>query len=181
MSIKKILCVLLAVLLLAALFAGCKKTEENKKTEEKKTTDPTATETEEEGVFVTMNGFNLKVGVPYADVKDKLGKEIAPAETIDSCDPNSDWKQTMHFYEGVIVTEDKDGNIDGIQVQEGDAALMGKIRIGATKEDVKAVLGEPDTDAEWGIYYESDPMINFYLDEETGLISGFAVMPGSGN
>ena len=171
MSFKKILCVLLAVLLLAALFAGCKKTEEK--------TDPT--EAEEEGVFVTVNGFNLKVGVAYADVKDKLGKETAPAETIDSCDPDSDWKQTMHFYDGVIVTEDKDGNIDGIQVQEGDSALMGKIRIGATKEEVKAVLGEPDTDAEWGIYYESDPMINFYLDEETGLISGFAVMPGTGN
>ena len=42
---------------------------------------------------------------------------------------------------------------------------------------MKAAFGTPDTDEEWGIYYYGTmPMLNFYLDEETGLISGFGVM-----
>lgn len=169
---KKVLSILLAVLLLAALFVGC--------TAKPKSTDASAEmneTTEEEGIFITFNGQNIKVGVPFADMEEKLGQEVQPAETINSCDEGSDWKQTMHFYDGMIVTEDKDGIIDGVQVQDGDAALMGVIKIGATKDDVKAVLGEPDTDESWGLYYENtDPMVNLYLDEETGLISGFALM-----
>ena len=44
-------------------------------------------------------------------------------------------------------------------------------------EDVKAAFGEPDTDAEWGLYYEkTSPMMNFYLDEETDTVCSFAVM-----
>lgn len=170
---KKALSVLLAVLLLATLFVGCK-TDSNNPDAPADQNEPAA----EEGVFITFNGQNIKVGVPFTEMKDKLGEETQPAETIDSCDEGSDWKQTMHFYGGVIVTEDKDGNIDGVQVQEGDAALMGKIKIGASKDDVKAVLGEPDTDESWGLYYtKANPSVNIYLDEETGLISGFALMP----
>ena len=169
---KKVLSILLAVLLLATLFVGCNNGRKNTDASEEKEQS-----SEEEGIFVTYNGQNIKVGVPFTDMKDKLGKETQPAETIDSCDEGSDWKQTMHFYDGMIVTENKDGIIDGLQVQEGDAALMGKIKIGASKEDVKAVMGEPDTDESWGIYYENtNPTVNFYLDDETGLISGFALM-----
>ena len=59
---------------------------------------------------------------------------------------------------------------------------MGKIRIGATADEVKEVLGEPDTDAAWGIYYtSSNPWVNLYLDEESGTISGFALMKSMGN
>lgn len=192
---KKVLSILLAVLLLATLFAGCKAksknpdatTEANEPAEnesgETNTVESEPVETtpaEEDGIFVTYNGQNIKVGVPFTEMQDMLGEETQPAETIDSCDEGSDWKQTMHFYSGMIVTENKDGIIDGIQVQEGEAALMGKIKIGASKDDVKAVLGEPDTDESWGIYYEkTNPMVNFYLDDETGLISGFALMAGA--
>lgn len=186
---KKTLSILLAVLLIAALLVGCSndkaksdaksdasdKTDSSNKSDESKT-DPSGEETEE-GIFVLINGQNIKVGVPFADMEDKLGKEAQPAETSDSCDEGSDWKQTMHFYDGMIVTENKDGIIDGLQVSDGDAALMGKIRIGATKDDVKALLGNPDTDESWGIFYENtNPKINLYLDEETGLITGFALM-----
>ncbi len=169
---KKVLSILLAVLLLATLFVGCKG--DSKKPDDATEKNETV---EEEGVFITYNGQNIKTGVPFTEMKDKLGKETQPAETIDSCDEGSDWKQTMHFYEGVIVTENKDGIIDGVQVQEGDSALMGKIKIGASKDDAKALLGEPDTDQSWGLYYtNSNPQITVYLDEETGVISGFALM-----
>lgn len=170
---KKTLSILLALLLIAALLAGC-----GQKTPSAPAEDAYSAETADAGIYVTVNGQNLTVGVPYAGVQEKLGEETQPAETITSCDENSDWKQTMHFYEGLTVTEDKDGNIDGVQVSGGEYALMGKIKIGATKDEVKEVLGEPDTDAAWGLYYTSGaPWVNIYVDEETGLVSGFALMP----
>lgn len=187
---KKVISVLLAVLLITVLFAACKSN--NESAESKDSVSTTAApavsgDTEivteapsepeaEEGIYATINGVNVTVGVPFADMEAALGEQTQPAETIDSCDPDSDWKQTMHYYEGVIITENKDGIIDGIQVQEGDSALMGKIKIGAARDDVKALLGEPETDETWGMFYETKPGVNLYLDEETGLVSGFAIM-----
>ena len=168
---KKILSILLVVTLSAALLAGCSGQKKPSQPEEQ----PAAAEPE--GVYVAMNGVNISLGIPFADLQDKLGEESKPSETINSCDENSDWKQTMHFYDGVTVTEDKDGLIDGVEVSGDTASLMGKIKIGATADEVKEALGEPDTDAEWGIYYNSsNPWVNIYLDEETGTVSGFALM-----
>lgn len=194
---KKTISLLLALLLIAALFVGCssqKKPDESKTPETTKAQTPSTTEapatteaptttearnTDPEGIFVTVNGANVTVGVPFADLEEALGSPTAPAEVIESCDEGSDWKQTMHYYEGVIITENKDGVIDGVQVGDGDAALMGKIRIGATRDEVIDLLGTPDTDESWGIMYENtSPGVNFYLDDETGLISGFALMGG---
>ncbi len=110
--------------------------------------------------------------------QNQLGTETQPAEVITSCDENSDWQQTMHFYGSVIVTEDKDGIIDSVTVNGGESTLMGKIAIGATKDEVKSVLGDPGTDDSWGLYYDStNPWVNVYTDEETGLVSGFALLP----
>ena len=194
---KKVLSMLLVLLMLAVLFVGCGSEDKPAETKsscatESQTQDatesqgasdsqtPDTTEApapEAEGIFITVNGVDVTVGVPFADLEEALGAPIAPADTMDSCDEGSDWKQTMHYYAGVIITENKDGVIDGVQVSDGDAALMGKLRIGATKDEVVALLGTPDTDESWGIYYMStSPMINFYLDETTGLISGFALM-----
>ena len=182
---KKVISVLLAVLLITVLFAACKSNNESAESKDSVSTTaaPAVSVTEapsepeaEEGIYATINGVNVTVGVPFADMEAALGEQTQPAETIDSCDPDSDWKQTMHYYEGVIITENKDGIIDGIQVQEGDSALMGKIKIGAARDDVKALLGEPETDETWGMFYETKPGVNLYLDEETGLVSGFAIM-----
>ena len=178
---KKTLSILLTLLLIAALFVGCGSQSKPAESQTPATAQPPATteapSTEPEGIFITVNGVNVTVGIPFASLEEALGPQTAPSETIDSCDLNSDWKQTMHYYDGAIVTEDKDGNIDGVQISGGDSALMGKIRVGATKDDVIAVLGTPDTDESWGIYYENTkPMVNCYLDESTGLIDGFALM-----
>lgn len=168
---KKILSILLALTLFAALLAGCSGQQKPSQPQE----EPAAAEPE--GIYVAMNGVNISLGIPFADLQDKLGEEVKPSETINSCDENSDWKQTMHFYDGVTVTEDKDGLIDGVEVSGDAAALMGKIRISSTKDEVIEVMGEPDTDAEWGMYYTTtNPWVNIYLDEETGAITGFALM-----
>ena len=166
---KKALAFLLTVLLVAALFVGCGNTEKPAETTEA----PAATEPVPEGNYVTINGQNVTIGIPFAEVSDKLGEEIRPSETIDSCDPNSDWKQTMHFYTGVTVTEDKDGLIDSIQISEAGILFNGQLQVGMTSEEVIAVLGEPVTPQPWGLYYEdSNPYTYFSMDEDTGIIVG---------
>jgi hypothetical protein len=185
MNFKSILSALLAVLLIAALFAGCASepaaTEAPKTeapaTEAPKTEAPATTEAPEAKYYVEVNGQKIVLGVPFEELKALLPEETAPAETIGSCDEDSDWKQTTHTYDGFTVTEDKDGIANGITVNKGNYTVNGLIGIGASKEDVKAAFGEPDTDAEWGLYYEkTSPMMNFYLDEETDTVCSFAVM-----
>lgn len=173
---KKTVAILLTLLMLAALLAACAKTEQPAGTQAPETKAP-ETEAVPEGVYVAFNGVNLVPGGPFAELKDKLGAETKPAETIDSCDENSDWQQTSHYYGDVRITENKDGMVEGIEVSgSSDAALNGVIRIGTTADEVKAVLGEPGTDQPWGLYYEDLPMVNVFLDEETGKVTGFMVM-----
>lgn len=163
MKLQKIISLFLALLLIAAVFAGCKK---------KEASGASDGDAAPEGIYITVDGTNLSVGIPFADVKDKLGAEVQPAEELTSCDENSDWRQTQHFFEKVTVAEDKDGIIDQVLVLEGDALLMGKVGIGATKADVIAVLGEPPADGNtaWGLYYDHASVM---LDEETGIVTGF--------
>ena len=202
MKFTKILSLLLAVLMIAALFVGCAgetkptETQTEKQTEaqtEKQTEAQTEAQTEVEtdpqsetdtqaepveiDVWLEVNGQQLRVGVPFAELEPMLPEETAPVQEVDSCDPDSDWHQTTHTYDGFTVTVNKDGVAVGISVVDGDYALNGTVKIGSTPDDVKATFGTPDTDEEWGIYYYGTmPMLNFYLDEETGLISGFGVM-----
>lgn len=173
---KRTIAIVCTLLLLAALTVGCAKSEPA--ATQPAATQPAETQPKEpEGVYVLVNGQYVVPDVPFADYKDKLGAESKPAETIGSCDEDSDWSQTSHFYGSVKLVEDKDGILTGIEVDGGDAAVNGKIKVGATAEEIKAVLGTPDTDETWGIYYDaSKPMITFWLDEETGKCTGFAVM-----
>lgn len=190
MKFTKILSLLLAVLMIAALFVGCtpetkptdaqteKQTEKQTEAQTEAQTDaPATTEAPAAEVYVEVNGEKIVLGVPFEELKDKLPAETQPAETIDSCDPDSDWKQTIHYYNGFVVKENKDGVATAIEVSEGEYAVNGKIKIGSTRDEVKALLGEPDDDTEWGLYYTSTmPLMTFFLDEETGLVTGFGVM-----
>ena len=210
MKFTKILSLLLAVLMIAALFAGCagetkpteaqteKQTEAQteKQTEvqteaqtEAQTETQTEVETDPQGetetqaepveidVWLEVNGQQIRVGVPFAELEPMLPEETAPVQEIDSCDENSDWHQSTHTYDGFTITVNKDGVAVGINVVDGDYALNGTVKIGSKPDDVKAAFGTPDTDEAWGIYYYGTmPMLNFYLDEETGMVSGFGIM-----
>ena len=197
MKFRNVFSALLAVLLIAALFAGCvstpatteaPKTEAPATTEAPKTeapaTEAPATEApadtqalDKSEFYVEINGQKIVVGVPFEELVPLLPEETAPAETIGSCDENSDWRQTTHTYDGFIIAEDKDGIAVGIVVSSGDCALNGQLRIGSTRDEVKALLGEPDTDAEWGLYYDDPlPMVDFMLDEESNTVTSFSLM-----
>ena len=171
---KKTSCIVISMLLIVAALAGCSS---DKKAE-------TETAAAEEGVYVSINEVKVHTGQAYADVKDALGDEIKPSETIESCDPDSDWVQIMHYYAGTIVSEDKDGNIMSIEVtdreQASDAAFLcapDPVRLGDKFEDVKTIIGEPDQEDEYSLFYTSgDPMIYIYLDENAGTVTGIMLM-----
>ena len=167
---KKTVAILLAALLIAALLLGCS---DAKQPAESPASTPAQNGAPEpagqDSIFVTVNGTELRIGVPYAELKDKLGSEIKPAEEVLACDPSSDWKQTMHFYQGVTVSEDKDGLVNSIQIEGGDAAILGKIGVGSTREEAKAVLGQPDEEDGWSLFYSSlQPQIMLTFAEEGG-------------
>ena len=148
--------------------------------------DTQATETQapenQDFFWFTLNGVEIHLGVPYAELKEKLGDEAKPSETIEACDPNSDWVQIQHYYPGITVSEDKDGNVFGIELSEwavgpGDATLNGVLKVGvSTREDVVKALGEPEPN-EYGIFYDwNDYRLAIYLNEETGILDSAMVM-----
>ena len=178
MKLKKWIALFLILVLAASLLVGCAK--DNKDTKDPEETTAPAEEVVE-GVYVTINGQNVQLGMAYADVADKLGEETQPAEVIDSCDPESDWKQTMHYYPGVTITEDKDGNLDSFSLGEpvngSEVLFMGKIKVGATADDVVAVMGEADQADEYSLFYTSQgPWIGVYLED--GKVTGIMIMGG---
>ena len=177
---KKIVFIMLAALLLAALLPGCADAKQPAETAASTPfpQDSAAKPAEQEDIFVTVNGVDVYTGVPYAEYKEQLGEEIKPAEEVLACDPSSDWKQIMHFYQGVTVSEDKDGLVNSIQVEAGDAAILGKIGVGSTREEVKALLGQPDEEDEWSLFYSStQPQIMFTSSEtDSDRIASFNVI-----
>ena len=203
---KKFYAIVLGMMLAASLAAGCGQSGESKQetkaaeaqtteaqTTEAQTTEAQTTEaqTQEaqapEGIYLAYNGTNVQPGMAFADVKDGLGEESKPAETIGSCDENSDWTETTHYYPGFVLTEDNEGNITGFTISEyefegKDASLNGQLKLGATLEEAKAVLkdvlGDPDTEDETSIYYNAGPWVGVMLDEDSKTVNSIMVMTG---
>ena len=117
------------------------------------TTAPTEQSTEAEaaeGMYLLVNGVRLAPGLPYAEVKAALGAQTAPDQALDACDGSS--FGTIHFYPGMTVTENESGVIRGIECSvqfegESDAALLGRVGLGATTAEVLAALGVPENAA----------------------------------
>ena len=167
---KKCFLLLCAVLLMSTLLAGCGKKSGGAK--------------EPEGMYVTYNGAYVAIGMTFADIKDSLGEQTAPDEVILPCDGGDAYKDTMHFYNGLTVTENKDGIVSQIEIStiyegEGDASLNGKVKIGDKQEDAVAALGEPEywpiPDDDYALTYtEGDKHIVVFLDPDSNkeIVSG---------
>ena len=163
---RKRFLLLCAILLMSTLLAGCGKKSEGAK--------------EPEGMYVTCNDAYVAIGMTYADIKDGLGEQTAPDEVILPCDGGDAYKDTMHFYKGLTVTENRDGIVSQIEVNsEGDIALMGKVKVGDKQEDAVKALGEPDTypvpEDDYALTYSTDTYyVMVFLDPDTNkeIVSG---------
>lgn len=87
----------------------------NKKQSDKSKTKEAADDTSSSEVFFTVNGVEVKQGAVWADVKDTLGDEAKPSDTIEPCD-GGDYIQIIHYYKGAEITTLRDENIIGISM-----------------------------------------------------------------
>ena len=188
---KKTLVVMCIVLLLAALAAGCAsapKTEPTAAPTQQPTAEPAPEPAAESaGMYILCSGTKLTVGMQFADVKDGLGAETRPVDVILPCDGGDAYKDTIHYFGTLAVTEDKDGVIAQMEISdlyetEGDAALMGKIKVGSTQAEAIAALGEPSTpmaDDDYALTYDlENGVVLVFLspDDNKETVSGINIM-----
>ncbi len=173
MNVKKLVSLFLVLLLVASVTAGCA----GKKEDVKDTTqDAAEAQSEEQGFYVTINGTNIQIGMAFADVKDKLGEQTQPEEVMHSCDPDSDWQQTVHYYADAEVTEDKDGYINSVWVKGETASVMGKIKLGTAVDDVKALMGEPSSEDEYSLMYVAEGEIWLSINIENDKVASATII-----
>ena len=126
---------------------------------------------------VTFNGTDVAMNADWNSVKDGLGAEAKPAETIQPCD-GGDYIQIIHFYDGLEVTTLRDENVVGLSIPIGStstASIKG-VKIGDSAEAVKsAMTGTISNETEDMISYDtSDANVMFYL--ENGAVTGAMMM-----
>ncbi len=142
--------------------------------------DPAA----EEAMYLLVNGTRLALGMQYADVMEAIGERTAPDDALGAGDGAG--FGTIHVYPDLTVTENGDGVVFGLERKsvfagEGDAALLGKIRLGTPLDEALAVLGSPDNEAsvenDGMLIYERDGQyICVFLDMESkSTVSGVSM------
>ena len=189
---KKTLSLLLALLLLAALLTACAvkapaspATELPQESNQETAPAPAATGGR---MYILYNNTEDALGDTFADLKDSLGEEAAPAQEILPCDGSDLFKDTMHYYQGLSITENIDGIIKEIDVSDlyGDvanASLMGQVVVGDTQAKALEVLGEPDNfplaEDDFSLTYQPDNQyVMVYLDPDNNkeTVSGISMM-----
>ena len=130
--------------------------------------------------YFTVNGTKVAPGMKLADVKDSLGKEIQPSETIQPCDPTMENPTVEYYYNGIQITTSQEDVITMVDVripEEGtcEALFAGEIKLGDPVDSIKECLGEGDDDDEVALTYHpgDNSIIMVYKDDEgNNTISG---------
>ena len=173
-KLKTLTALFLALTLCLALFAGCAKTPSENPT-------APADDTALSSFYFKAGDVEIRMGMPFAELATQLGEEAKPAETVNACDPASDWKQISHFYPGITINEDKDGLVFGAEMTQrevpgGEVTFGDTVMVNSAPEDVRALLGEPESEDMGSLFYTIDGYtVAFYFDEENYL-TGAAVM-----
>lgn len=180
MKLKRFIAALATGVVLIGSLAAC-----GSKSDDKKKTEATTAATEQQNTasadaFLSYNGVELKLNAAWADVKDKLGSETSPSETIQPCD-GGDYIQIMHFYKGLTVTTLRDETIVMLAVDSAadssDAALNGKIKKGDSVDAVKEAFGAPASeDAGMLVYNMGNATVMIYLDDNNTAVTGVNLM-----
>ena len=159
---KKVLLFFLSAAILMTMLGGCAKQEEKN---EEQAAQQEQTQQDPE-FYVLYNNVKLTIGVPFADVVDQLGEQTAPQQEIRPCDGGDAYLDVMHFYGNLVVTENKEGIIKTIELNNYDqpdsgALVNGVVSLGMKTEEVVEKLGKP-------LYYpipEDDFALTYGNDE----------------
>jgi len=172
LSLRKKALVLGMAAVMAMGFAACAKSEPEpaatpatQATQASEQTQASQDASQNDPYYFEINGYKLRIGEVYEDIKDKLGKEIKPAEDIGACDPQgrSDYE---HYYDGVDVTVHFDGRVTRLYVDgenSGSASLAGKLHVGDKADQITAMFGPAD-EPEAPYYRIDGSCINFNVE-----------------
>ena len=125
----------------------------------------------EKAKFV-YQGCTFAVGDLYANIAEKLGKQVAPSETVKPCIPGAG-TETHYMYPGFTVAVTEKGVITSIVLNHdfdpsNEAGTVSGLHLGDKKEQVDQLLGKPDIDIEGMIYtYQQDDLtLSFDFEED---------------
>ncbi len=146
---KKMILLLMAALLIFSVFGcaaeGSKETENSTAPEAASEAEPSEKAEEADLMYVTVGSVNVRIGKPFADFSSGLPEEVLPTETLTPCGDDNGWRRIMHFYAGITITEDENGDVFEISISnengEGEATAAGQIKLGNSMDDVRAVMG----------------------------------------
>ena len=171
MKIKKTHLLTVLCFILAASLCGCGKDKDKKDAKNQNEASSEA--------YLSYNGTDIVMGSSFDAIKDKLGNETAPSETIQPCD-GGDYVTTIYFYEGIEVTKlERDGSIVNIALSmngNSDASICGKIKKGDSTDSVKEAFGTPASEDEYMLNYTiGTSSVVIYTDN--GVVTGAALFP----
>ena len=106
---------------------------------------------------VTLNGVTFGVGDKASDVVAKLGDQIKPSDKSQPCIPGAG-EITHYYYPGLVIAASQYDVISTISFTndygEGkDAKTVGGVGLGSTAADIKAALGTPSSEDEYGLSF----------------------------
>ncbi|MCR5293036.1 MAG: hypothetical protein K6E28_09215 [Eubacterium sp.] len=172
MKLKKLFMILTMGAMMAAPLTACGSTGAEATT----VASSDAKENSSNEAFISYNGVELYMDMTFDSVKDNLGDEIQPSETIEPCG-GGDYIQILHYYKGLTVTTLRDETLIGLQATDDSVLAQGSVKIGDPAESVKSAISKtPDNEDENMISYSlGKSTVMFYI--ENGKVTGINYMP----
>ncbi len=147
---KKILCAILAVLMLVALCA-CGAEKQPAEDEKKDDTNVSAPAQDEKGYIFTDNGVSIEVGCPVSAV-DALGE---PIDTLEEASCAFEGKDVTYFYNNYEILlaypNEGDSYVSTVTITSDAVATAEGLELGMSADDVVSIYGECEPQA-GGVY-----------------------------
>lgn len=181
---KKLVMALLIFVLCVGLCACENESEKVPETNNESTSNQTeATELNnttsvEENGFATIiyNDQVISIGDDYESLKNNLGEEAKPSETVVACGPGQTSNVVIHYYDNFEIHVDSENKICQFQIKNENVTLKSGIKVGQNYEEAKeAAMIEPDFEFEGYISYSFEHCMASIQYDDTNVITTISV------
>ena len=125
---------------------------------------------------VSFNGVTFGTGDKASEVVAKLGDQVKPSDSSQPCIPGAG-ELTRYYYKGMTITASQYDVISNINFSnengEGDDAKTADgIGLGSTADEIKAAIGTPASEDEFGLSYSEGTLsLTVVFDDEGKVMS----------
>ena len=102
---------------------------------------------------VIYNGEEFAIGDKIDDIREKLGQESKPSETVKACNPYAKGENTFYYYDGLAIETNYQGVICSVCLDNSIASLKFGARVGQTADEVTSTMAGGIAD-EYSINYK---------------------------